>query len=161
MKRLGFAVVMLCAVSAWAESKPYTSAALGFTATFPFEVKEQADPAGGGTAAAFDPQGVMYMVGVSPTPADQVKGRSVKEQLDDGLAGMVAKVNGKLVSQKDVKLGKYPGREAEIEVNGGKATFRAYLVGATSYLLGVVHKDGVTPPVTAAEFFKSFKLNKK
>ena len=58
MKRLGFAVVMLCAVSAWAEPKPYTSAALGFTATFPFEVKEQADPAGGGTAAAFDPQGV-------------------------------------------------------------------------------------------------------
>ena len=161
MKRLAIASLVFCLVApAAAEPKTFTSTALGFSATFPFEVKEQTDASGGGTAAAFDPQGVMYMVASMPPRDEATKSKSSKELLDDGVAGMVAKVNGKLVSQKDVKLGKNPGREAEIDIDGGHATFRAYLVGPKTYLLGVVHKTGVTPPVAPADFFKSFKLAK-
>ena len=152
-------VAVAGAATARAEGKkPYTSAALGFSATFPYEVQEQADPAGGGTVAAFDPAGVMYMVGVTPARPELARSKSVKEQLDDGLAGALAKVNGKLESQKDIKLGKHPGREVEIALNGGHATFRAYLVGDRSMLVGVVHKDGAALPMPPADFFKSFKL---
>ncbi len=141
--------------------QPYTSAALGFTATFPYEVKEQADPDGGGTAAGFDPTGIMYMVGVIPVNKDVAKKKSVKEQLDDGMAGAIEKVHGKLASQKDVKLGGNPGREVEIDLQGGHATFRAYIVGPRTYLIGVVHKDGATPPLAPADFFASFRLARK
>jgi len=141
--------------------KPYTSAALGFTASYPYAVKENPDPEGGGTAAAIDPQGVMYMVGVTPDRPEVGKKKSVKEQLDDGLAGALERVHGKIASQKDVKLGANPGREVEIELQGGHATFRAYIVGPRVYMIGVVHKDGVPPPMSPADFFASFQLTKK
>jgi hypothetical protein len=141
--------------------KAYTSAVLGFTASFPYPVQENADPEGGGTAGAVDPQGVMYMVGVSPPHKDAGDKRTPKEQLDDGVNGMVAKVNGKIASQKDVKLGANPGREVEIDMQGGHATFRAYAVNGGSYIVGVVHKEGVNPPMSPADFFASFKLSPK
>jgi hypothetical protein len=164
VRTLSFIVLALLAVPALALAQtnaPYTSAALGFTATYPYPVKESADPEGGGTAGAVDPQGVMYMVGVIPAHPDADKKRSVKDQLDDGLSGMLARVHGTVASQKDVKLGKDPGREVEIDIQGGHATFRAYLVGSRTYLIGVVHKEGVTPPLAPADFFASFHLTKK
>lgn len=141
--------------------KAYTSAALGFSASFPYEVKERVSPEGGGTAAGVDPKGIMYMVGLTPANEEVGKRKSVKEQLDDGIAGAVEKVHGKVASQKDVKLGKNPGREVEIDLQGGHATFRAFIVGPQVYLIGVVHKDGVPLPMTPADFFASFQLAKK
>src|SRR5262250_2515275 len=153
---LAFAALLVALAARADAPKPYTSAALGFTASYPFAVKENADPEGGGTAAAIDPQGVMYMVGVTPERPDVAKKKSVKEQLDDGLAGALERVHGKIASQKDVKLGANPGREVEIDLQGGHATFRAYIVGPRVYLVGVVHKDGVAPPMSPADFFASF-----
>jgi len=101
------------------------------------------------------------MVGVTPDRPDVANKKSVKEQLDDGLAGALERVHGKVASQKDVKLGSNPGREVEIELQGGHATFRAYIVGPRVYLVGVVHKDGVAPPMSPADFFASFQLTKK
>ncbi len=141
--------------------KTYTSTALGFSATFPYAVKEQVAPEGGGTAAGVDPKGIMYMVGVTPAHEEVGKRKSFKEQLDDGVAGAVERVHGKLTAEKDVKLGENPGREVEIDLQGGHATFRAYIVGARVYLIGVVRKEGTTLPMTPAEFFASFRLAKK
>jgi hypothetical protein len=156
-------VLLLIAGAAAAQParKPYTSEALGFTATFPLEVKERLDGEGGGTAAGVDPAGVMYMVGVTPARPELSKSKSVKEQLDDGLAGALAKVKGKLTAQKDIKVGKHPGREVEIELQGGHATFRAILVGPRTVLIGVVQMAGTTLPMTPAAFFASFKLNRE
>lgn len=141
--------------------KVYASAALGFEAKFPYDVKEQAAAEGGGTAAGFDPQGIMYMVGVTPANEEVGKRKTPKQQLDDGVDGAVGKVGGKLASQKDIKLGANPGREFEVELKGGHATMRAYLVGTRSYLVGVVHKDGTTLPMSPADFFASFHLTGK
>jgi hypothetical protein len=139
----------------------YASTALGFTASFPYPVKEQVAPEGGGTAAGFDAAGIMYMVGLTPPNEEVGKRKTVKEQLDDGIAGAVDKVHGTVASQKDIKLGANPGREVEIDLQGGHATFRAYLVGAQTYLVGVVHKDGTTLPMPPADFFASFHLTGK
>lgn len=159
MTRACLCLSLLLVSAAHADAqKPYTSEALGFTATFPYPVKEEASPDGGGTAAGFDPAGIMYMVGVTPAHEDVGKTKTAKQQLDDGLAGAVDKVHGQIASQKDVKLGKYPGREAEIDLKGGHATFRAFIVGPRSYLVGVVHKDGTALPTSPADFFASFRL---
>jgi hypothetical protein len=140
--------------------QPFTSAALGFTATFPMAPKEAANDAGGGTVAAVDPKGIMYMVGVIPPMAENAK-LSPKELLDAGIDGALAKVKGKMTSQKDIKLGKHPGREVEVEVNDGHATLRAYIVDGKVYLLVVVQKNGTTLPMPVAQFFSSFSLAKK
>ncbi|HEY3020747.1 MAG TPA: hypothetical protein VGJ32_11160 [Solirubrobacteraceae bacterium] len=154
-------VIAALAVPARADKgKPYTSVTLGFTASFPYEVQEQTAPDGSGTAAGIDPSGIMYMVGMLPVPDEAAK-KPIKDQLDDGLAGMVEKVHGKVASQKDIKLGGSPGREAEIDLEGGHATFRVYIVERKGYLIGVVHKDGTTLPMKPADFFSSFKLTKK
>lgn len=160
MKILSILVLAYAFPALAEEPKPYTSAALGFTATFPFEAHEALDPDGGGSAAAVDPQGIMYMVGSTPSRPDVGKSKSPKQQLDDGLDGALQKVHGTLASQKDVKLGSYVGREAEINLQGAHATFRAFVVGPRLVMIGVVVKDGVTAPMPAADFFKSLKIAK-
>jgi hypothetical protein len=155
-------LIALLAAPAGADGRvPFTSRALGFSATFPFEVKEHVDPEGGGTAASVDPRGMMYMVGLTPSRPEVARTKSVKQQLDDGMAGALERVKGKVVSQKDVKLGEHPGRETEIALEGGQATFRAYIVGPRVYLVGVVRMNQITLPMSPAEFFASFKLEKK
>jgi len=139
---------------------PYTSAALGFSARFPYEVQEQVEKDGSGTAAAVDPAGIMYMVGMVMAD-DAAAKKPVKQQLDDGIAGALENVHGKLVSQKDVKLGKHPGREAEIALPGAHATFRFFIVGKKAAMIGVVRKDGATLPLSPADFFASFKLTRE
>jgi hypothetical protein len=156
------AAVALGAGARAEEPKPrsHTSEALGFTATFPLPVKESVNESGGGTAAAVDPKGLMYMVGVIP-PRAEVAGLSAKEQIDAGIEGALARVKGKIVTQRDIKLGKHPGRAVEIEVNDGHASMRAYLVDKKAYLLVMVQKNGTTAPMTAEDFFASFRLAKK
>jgi hypothetical protein len=157
--KIALFVVALLAAPAWAEPpKPYTSKPLLFSATFPYDVKENLEADGGGTVAGFDPAGIMYMVGVTPADKAVAKKKSVKQQLDDGLAGALDKVHGTAESQKDVHLGPYKGREVEIALQGGHATFRAYIVGPRTYLVGVVHKDGTTLPMAPKEFFDGFGL---
>jgi hypothetical protein len=137
---------------------PYTSTALGFSATFPYEVKENVEADGSGHVGGFDPAGIMYMVGLTPARPEAAAKMSVKDQLDAGLAGALEKVRGKVASQRDVKLGPNPGREVEVELQGGHATFRAFLVGERTILIGVVHRDGTTLPMSPADFFASLKL---
>jgi hypothetical protein len=158
MRIVPFVLALGLALSAHADAPaPYTSKALGFSARFPLAVKENVEADGSGTASAIDMAGVMYMVGMIP-PSKEAAKKSVKEQLDDGIAGAIDKVHGTLASQKDVKLGKHPGREAEIALQGAHATFRFYIVDKKAYMIGVVNKDGVTPPLAPADFFASFTL---
>jgi hypothetical protein len=159
MTRLSLvAFLVALAVPALADvPKKYTSATMGFTAIFPYSVQEKIESDGSGTAAGSDPQGIMYMVGVVPSDAETQK-KPVKEQLDNGIAGAVAKVNGTIAKQKDVKLRGWEGREAEINLSGGHAIFRFYIVGPKAYMIGVVHKDGTKLPESPQAFFASFSV---
>ena len=140
-------------------AKLYTSKALGFSAVFPLAATEKTAPDGSGTVSAVDPSGVRYMVGVVPASTETQK-LSVKEQLDGGIAGAVAQVKGTLVSQKDITLGKFQGREAEIDVPGAHATFRFYITGPRAYMIGVVHKTDTKMSMEPRTFFATFRLIK-
>ena len=163
--RTAFAYAFLVAIVASVIASPalaanlYTSKTLGFSAVFPFAAKEKIAPDGSGTVSAVDPSGVMYMVGVVPATSETLK-LSIKEQLDGGIAGAVAQVKGTLVSQKDIKFGKFLGREAEIDVPGAHATFRFYIIGPRAYMIGVVHKTDIKMSMEPSTFFTTFKLLK-
>src|SRR5262249_38722228 len=71
----------------------------------------------------------------------------------------VAQAKGKLVSEKEIKLGSHPGREYEIAVSGlGVLRARIYLANQRVYVLKVLGPKSYTRSATAEKFLDSFKL---
>jgi hypothetical protein len=84
-----------------------------------------------------------------------------KAVLDGARDGAVANVKGKLLSDKDIKLGTAPGREVEIDVQGkARIRTRIYLVnGSRMYQVMVVGANADFPASKDANrFLDSFKL---
>jgi hypothetical protein len=83
--------------------------------------------------------------------------------LFDKAQAMVANQNGsgKIVSEQEIKLENFPGREFEF-VAGGKANYsgrvRTFLVGRRIYVLTVVFLTANPHLENRATFFTSFKL---
>jgi hypothetical protein len=89
----------------------------------------------------------------------------LKQVLDSSRDGAVANLEGKLVSEKDVRLGKQrvPGREIQIDVAGGKRLFRArvYLVEQRLYQVVVFGTKEAATSKETDKFLDSFKLTEK
>jgi hypothetical protein len=96
---------------------------------FPGKVKEEVGKSGsqfvletmGGKAA--------YMLMTSPLPKkiDVTNKDDVKMILDGGRDGTVKGLKGKLLSDKDIKIGKYPGRAVDVDTTLGLYRARIYL----------------------------------
>jgi hypothetical protein len=87
----------------------------------------------------------------------------LKQVYDSSRDGAVANLKGKLLSEKDVKLGKYPGREIRIEVKGGARLFRArvFLVDRRLYQVVVFGTKETATSKDADRFLSSFRLVEK
>ena len=72
-------------------------------------------------------------------------------------------LKGKLLSEKNIKLGDTPGRETQIEVAGGKKLFRArvYLADQRMYQVVVFGTKKAATSKEADRFLDSFKLGDK
>jgi hypothetical protein len=101
----------------------------------------------------------MYGANYCDFPA-KIKKVPIKQVLDSSRDGAVANLEGKLVSEKDIKLDKRPGREVQIEVAGGKPLFRArvYLVEQRLYQVVVFGTKEAATSKKADKFLDSFKL---
>jgi hypothetical protein len=104
----------------------------------------------------------MYGTNYCDFPAE-VKKAPLKQVYDSSRDGAVANLEGKLASEKDIKLGEYPGREIRIEVAGGKKLFRArvYLVDQRLYQVVVFGTKETATSKEADKFLDSFKLTGK
>jgi hypothetical protein len=104
----------------------------------------------------------MYGANYCDFPA-KIKKVSLKQILDSSRDGAVANLEGKLASEKDIKLGKYTGREIRINVAGGKQLFRArvYLVEQRLYQVVVFGTREAATSKEADKFLDSFKLTEK
>jgi hypothetical protein len=74
--------------------------------------------------------------------------------------GMVSAVKGRIVSERSLALGNYPGLQVEIEMDAtkGRARARLYAVGEKLYqLISVAENDKPISPDTT-RFFASFHL---
>lgn len=79
---------------------------------------------------------------------------------DSSRDSAAANMQGKVVSEKDSKLGEHPGREFVIEVNGGKELFRArvFLIKQRLFQVVVFGKKDLVTNKEADQFLDSFEL---
>ena len=92
--------------------------------------------------------------------------KSAPEVLRDYPNPRAGGIDGKVVEAKDVKGGRYPGREVLIEGTGGprakpirvKQRSRAYIADGRLYVLTVDATGGRPIPFEADHFFESFAI---
>jgi len=107
--------------------------------------------------SAADRAGATYNVTFSDYPPAGIAKASAEKLLDASRDGLVYLSRGKLISEKPSPLGKFAGREQEIEgADGTRYFIRLLLVGNRLYQLAAVAR----PPDTAEaqKFFGSFVL---
>lgn len=115
------------------------------------------------TCDVYEKQSMVYMAAVTDFPADKIssdKKEIVDKVFRDAIDGGVKNVEGSLLSEKEIKLKKYPGREFKISFQDGAAVIlaKAYLVKNTMYILqAITLKDKESDPAIA-RFMNSFAL---
>jgi hypothetical protein len=104
----------------------------------------------------------MYGANYIDYPAT-IKKVPVKQLFDSSRDGAAANLDGKVVKEKDIKLGDHPGREIHIEVGGGKQLFRVrvYLVEQRMYQVVILGTTMAATSKEADKFLDSFQLTGK
>jgi len=105
---------------------------------------------------------VAYLVGYNVFPAAVIEAATPAAILDGARDGQVETVKGTLLSEKEITLGAYPGRDLEIQVEGsdGASSLRSrlFMVGDRLYQLVVAGPKGQSTSPNTIKFLDSFKL---
>ncbi len=74
--------------------------------------------------------------------------------------GMVNNVSGKLLSESEITLNGFPGKEVKIDFRNGLAIFkvRFYLIKHKMYIIQTITETGKFPNKSVDRFLDSFKL---
>ena len=101
-----------------------------------------------------------YMLMYSPLPVkNNLEPEVVKPILANVASLSAGGVNGKVISQRDTNLGKYPGRTFDLDVPKlGIYRARIFLTRTTMYQVVVLGPKDFVDGADAARFFESFKL---
>ena len=111
----------------------------GFTILFPGKPEESASPVEGrpnveNHVLTFETKTAGYVVSYVEFPDEITDPAKVKQILDNGREGGLAAGKAELVSEKDIKLNEYSGREWSLKMPGGlTAIARAYWVKRALY----------------------------
>jgi hypothetical protein len=123
----------------------------------PKEIKSPSGPqylveASGGKA------GYMLAYTDLPQKIDVTDKDEVKRRLDGGRDGSVKALKGKLLADKDVKVGKYPGRAYDIEMPLGVYKARIYLTPNRLVQVIAIGPKDFTDGEDAKKFLDSLKI---
>lgn len=154
----------------WIKVAPANS---GFTVLMPAKPSEQANAVEGrpelkNYLLTLDTKLAGYVISYVEFPDDITDPDAIKVMLDSGRDGGVAGGAGKLLGEKEIKLGEYLGREWDLEISGGfLATARAYWVRRRLYqtVFVVAPNESDTPELkqrrkeAATKFLDSFTLS--
>lgn len=152
-----------------AEFKEFTSAAGKYKAEMPGKPKEETQntPSPDGRQIALNVASVQQKDGVYvvmysdlPIPAGESDAK-IQERLDGSREGALKNINGKLTKETKITLAdKYPGRDIEAELPGGKGSLRVkiYMVGTRLYQVMVVGTATWVASADSARFLDSFAL---
>jgi len=104
-----------------------------------------------------------YIISYSDYPEQILQVKNQDNILDGARDGAVAHVQGKLLGQRQISLGQYPGRELTIEVPDGRhlVLMRMYLVKKRLHQVGVATPKANASSPNVTKFFESFKLIEK
>lgn len=168
----GLFVVFLGAASAFGADEPvwkeFASKPGGFKVLMPGTPKQKAleteSDFGKGVLhmSAVEAGKGMYAANYTDFP-EAVKKVPIKQLYDSSRDGVIANLDGKLASEKDIKLGENPGREILIDVAGGKQIFRVrvYLIEQRLYQVVVFGSPELAKSKDADKFLDSFQLAEK
>jgi hypothetical protein len=106
---------------------------------------------------------LMYLVNCTVFPETLVHSDFVDKQANFFRAtidGAVAKIGGKIISEKDIKINSFPGREVKIDYNEGKEIIfmRLYLVKNKLFVLETITPTQKVPNEAISRFLNSFQL---
>ena len=106
---------------------------------------------------------IIYMIVHSVYPEGGISSENkdkIDEFFESAINGAVSKVSGKILSQEDLSLGGYPGKEVKIDFNNGMfiITLRMYLVKNEVYMLQVVSETKKSGNESSNKFMESLQL---
>jgi hypothetical protein len=165
-KYAAFALALVLAAPALADEstsvKPYSNATWGFSAIFPYAIKEQPGENGGITISSANAEDtIAYMLSVFPIADEVLKVKAKDKILEDAVKGAVDNVKGTLLLKTNIQISGFPGKQFDIKSDQFVAKCRIYLVGNRMYLPMVIAAPSLNLPITAEAFHAAFKLTKK
>ncbi len=101
----------------------------------------------------------VFMAGYGDDFADTVRGFNISQRLDAAVEGAILNTQGVMrpISQKNIFLKGYSGREIDLAGSGVDGRMRIYLVGNRRFTLGVMGKN-IRFNNTTSKFLDSFQL---
>ncbi len=150
----------VCALPVFAGTpETFTSDKWGFSANFPYEVKESTSESGSVTLeAGNEADTVAYMISISTLSDEIIRTKEVSQMLEDGIRGAVENVKGQLGSKVAIKIGPYQGREIVINKDDYVAKCRMYIVEKRLVMVMVNASKKAVLPMSAEAFLDSFRL---
>jgi hypothetical protein len=106
---------------------------------------------------------IVYLFNYTEYPSAQVSSddtEALDTFFDNAVGGAVSTANGKLLSEKEISIGTYPGREVKIDYPEGAAiiTVRMYLVENKMYMLETITDKKKDSNASITKFMDSFAL---
>jgi len=106
---------------------------------------------------------LVYMVNYTEYPDTLINSEKTDVLSDffrNSIDGAVRNVHGKLLSEKEIKIGEYPGREINIDFKDGMAVIRMrlYLVKNKMYMLQTITETKKDFNKSITRFMDSFEL---
>jgi len=106
---------------------------------------------------------LVYMVNYIEYPEDEIHSDNTEILTDlfrNSVEGAVINVNGELLSEKEIQLGQYPGRELRIDYKNGMAIIRMrmYLVENKMYMIQTITETNKEANNSITRFMDSFEL---
>ena len=107
---------------------------------------------------------LVYMLIHTAYPAESIHSDSLAKRngfFESAINGAVTNVKGKLLTQTDLTIGQYPGKEITIDFQQGQytITIRMYLVKNKMYLLQTISEPKKSGNELSKRFMNSFKLH--
>jgi hypothetical protein len=149
-----------------AEWTKLTPSALGFSVLMPGTAKEHEakvqTKAGQASVTYFlvEDKDLTFVVSCANFPKDALKAKTNEKRLDNARDGAIESADGKLQSEKAIKLGRHPGRELLIEGSKAFVRTRIYAVENKLYQTMAVGSKKHVNGADAGRFFESFELVK-
>jgi len=167
MRALTIGVVLLLAASVYADDKEKTEwqkvAPKGSGVEVQFPGKATGKETKAGTQYVLETMGGKgaYLLMTSPLPAkiDITNKDNVKKILDGGRDGGVKALKGKLVTDKDIKIGKFPGRAIDVDTDLGLDRSRVYLTETQMIQVIVFGPKKFSEGDDAKKFLDSLKIS--
>ena len=166
-KMIKLAAVMSLALLAGgftqAEWPKFKSTEENFTISMPGEPRQERNsgrgPFGNGHHIySIESNGVSYTVSNSVFENPPTQPKDIKRVLDFARDVVLTVTSGKLLSDKDISVEGYPGREVRIEKDKKVWTLHAYVVKGRMYQLMTTEPKAKEQSPDTAKFFDSFKL---